>query len=341
MIKRPKTLITLTAAALLIIIGGSAVVLGVWYKNNLKPVSSSSTTVLFTISPGTSVHQIAANLKQVGLIRSVSAFETYVTTNNYREKLQAGTYRLNPSMSVQTIVEKLIKGDVAKDLLTILPGNRLDQIKQTFRRAGYSQEEIDKAFNPANYAGHPALASRPKGASLEGYLYPDSYQKQANTPATTIIRQSLDEMSKYLTTDVINGFESQGLSVYEGIILASIVLKESDNLYDQPVVAQVLITRLARKMLLQADATAYYASDVNGVPRSLDINSPYNTYKYGGLPPGPISNVTKQALWAVAHPASTTYLYYVTGDDGQTRFSYTLQEHQDKVQKYCKQRCAQ
>lgn len=330
----------ITLAVGLILVGGTAATLRIWYTNSLKPISSASEAVFFTIEPGTGVHQIAVDLQTASLIRSISAFETYVTTNDYRDKLQAGTYRLSSSMSVQAIVARMVGGDVAKDLLTILPGKRLAEVQQGFMKAGYSQSEVKAAFNPSRYAGHPALASLPRGASLEGYLYPDSYQKQTSTLAATIIRQSLDEMAKYLTSDILDGFSSQGLSVFEGITLASIVLKETDNPKDQPVVAQVLLTRLARNIALQADATAYYASAVASKPRSLKIDSPYNTYLYPGLPPGPISNVTKQALQAVANPATSTYIYYFTGTDCKMHYTYTLEEHQAAIEKYGVKSCS-
>ncbi len=335
--KRKSWLIAIVVA--LFLIGATAVTLRIWYTNNLKPISTSGEAVIFTVNPGNGVHQIAIDLKQVGLIRSVSAFETYVTTNDYRGKLQAGTYRLNPSMSVQRIVAKMVNGDVARDLLTILPGKRLGEIQQAFINAGYTQDEVKAALNPAIYSGHPVLASLPKGANLEGYLYPDSYHKQSNTPASTIIRQSLDEMAKYLTADISGGFKAQGLNTFEGIILASIVLKETDNSADQPIVAQVLLTRLSRNILLQADATAYYASALAGRPRSLSIDSPYNTYLYPGLPPGPISNATKEALRAVANSAKSSFLYYFTGEDCKMHYTYSLEEHQAAIEKYGVKSC--
>jgi UPF0755 protein len=279
-------------------------------------------------------------LQQAGLIRSPSAFETYVTVNNFRGKLQAGTYQFSPVMSVYAIVEKMVKGDVAKDLLTVLPGKRLDQLKQTFREAGYSSTEVEEAFKPTSYIEHPALVGLPKGASLEGYIYPDSFQKRTDTPASTIVRQSLDEMSKHLTAEVVSGIKARGLSLFEGITLASIVLKETDNPKDQPIVAQVLLTRLASGIALQADATAYYASDVTGQPRSLSINSPYNTYQHSGLPPGPISNVTKEALRAVAYPSSTSYVYYFTGADCKMHYSFTLRQHEAAIDKYGVKACS-
>lgn len=334
-----KTWLTFLAV-FLILVGGSAGALRVWYSNNLKPVSSSSTIDFFTIEPGSGVHKISFDLKEAGLIRSVSAFETYVTANNYRGKLQAGTYRLSPSMNTQTIVGKMVSGDVAKDLLTILPGKRLAEIQQAFSRSGYSEAAIKEAFNPALYSGHPALDSKPVGASLEGYLYPDSFQKLSSTPATTIVRQSLDEMVKYLTNNTTNGFKAQGLDIFKSITLASIVLKETDNPEDQPIVAQVLLTRLARGMALQADATAWYASDIAGQPRSLQIDSPYNTYLYPGLPPGPISNVTKDALKAVANPATSTYTYYFTGNDCKMHYSQSLEAHEAAIARYGVRSCS-
>jgi UPF0755 protein len=317
------------------------VIVWLWYVYNLRPLAGSSLAQYFTVSRGTPPHQISINLQKAHLVRSAKAFETYITLHRYRERLQAGTYSLSPSMSSQTIASKLANGKVATNLLTILPGKRLDQIKQAFLASGYSQSEVDSAFDPANYAGHPVLASLPKDASLEGYLYPDSFQKQADTPATAIVRESLDEMQKHLTPDIIKGFTAHGLNTHQGITLASIIIKETDNPPDAPIVSQVLLTRLTSGSKLQSDVTAFYSADVRGVPRSINIDSAYNTYLVDGLPPGPISNVNAQALRAAAFPANTDYLYYVAGDDGKIHFSKTAEEHQAAVEKYCKKGCAQ
>ena len=242
-------------------------------------------------------------------------------------------------MDVKSIVTKLTSGDVAKNLLTILPAKRLDEIKKAFLDAKYSKQEVDAAFNPSKYRDHPVLLSLPANATLEGYLYPDSFQKQTDTPAQVIIRQSLDEMQKHLTADILNGFTAQGLTVYEGVTLASMVLKETDDPQYQPTIAQVFLLRKSKNIALESDPTAHYAADIAGVPRSLQIDSPYNTYKYPGLPPGPISNATASALKAVAGPAKTDYLYFVSGDDGKNYFSRTLAEHQELSEKYCQKKC--
>jgi len=329
----------ITLVVLLLIVFGGVIGLRSWYFKSLKPLSNSSLTSDFTVDSGQSVHTISVDLSKAHLIRSAKAFETYVRSNGFNNKLQAGTYTLSPSMSVQQIVKKMANGEVTRKLLTILPGKRLDEIKQAFAKAGYSQADIDNAFNPANYAGHPALASLPSGSSLEGYLYPDSFEKQFDTPAAAIIRQSLDEMSKHLTPDIVNGFSAQGLNVYQGITLASIVAKETSDKSAQPIVAQVFLTRLKKNIALGSDVTAFYASAIAGQPKSVTIDSPYNTRLHPGLPPGPIGNVTAQSLVSVAHPAGTDYLYFVAGDDGTIHFSHTEAEHEQAIQQYCVKGC--
>jgi UPF0755 protein len=243
-------------------------------------------------------------------------------------------------MGTKQIVHALAVGDVAKNLLTILPGLRVDQIEQTFIKAGYSQAEVSKAFDPTQYADEPALDSLPFGASLEGYLYPDSFQKLTDTPAQTIVRESLTEMQAHLTSDIQKGFAAQGLSVYQGVTLVSIVAQESGNSTDQLTIAQVFLLRLKQGMPLQSDVTAFYASDIAGQSRSTSIVSPYNTYQQVGLPPGPISNITASALQAVAHPSSTDYLYFIAGDDGVMHYSHTQEEHQAAIDQFCVKLCA-
>lgn len=334
--KKPWLII---AIIIVLLFGGSVVGLRTWYVNNLKPVSSSTKTAYFTIASGSGLHSIASKLKNDGLIKSARAFETYVRSHELHDKLLAGTYLLSPSLSVKEIATKITNGDIAKNLLTILPQKRLDEIKQTFASAGYSKSQIEVAFNPENYSNVPVLASRPVGASLEGYLYPDSFEKLTDTPAQTIIREALNEMNSHLTSNVLNGFAAQSLTTYRAITLASIVAQETDDPEFQPIVAQVFLSRLKQGMALQSNVTANYAADIAGVPRSLSIDSPYNTYLHVDLPPGPISNVNASALEAVAHPSNTDYLFFVAGDDNKIHFSKTQADHDAAVEKYCNKKC--
>jgi UPF0755 protein len=333
-----RAMVITLLAGLIIIMGG---IWGIrtWYAASLKPVSSSTTPVDFSVAGGSSVKQIAAGLQQAHLIRSAKAFETYVRANPFNHNLQAGTYVLNPSLSVRAIVGKMASGDVAKNYVTILPDKRLDEIKQAFARAGYSSAQIDSAFNPAGYSGHPALASLPAGASLEGYLYPESFQKQSDTPASTIVRQSLDQMSKRLTPDILQAFTAQKLNTFQAITLASIVAQETDDPAYQPTVAQVFLSRLRQGISLGSDVTAFYASQQAGQGKNVDYDSPYNTRLHTGLPPGPIGNVTGNSLNAVAHPSNTDYLFFVAGDDNKIHFARTAAEHNQNIAQFCQKSC--
>jgi UPF0755 protein len=216
----------------------------------------------------------------------------------------------------------------------------LDQIKTSFVRAGYSSQAVDAAFNSAQYAASPALADKPAGASLEGFLYPDSYQKDANTDASTIVSESLKEMEQHLTPDIRAAFAAQGLSVYQGVTLASIVEQEVSKTSDRTQAAQVFLTRLHTGMALGSDVTAFYGARINGQAPSTTYDSPYNTLLHKGLPPGPISNVSESSLEAVAHPASTDWLFFVSGDNGNTYFSRTVEEHEALTAQYCHKLCS-
>jgi UPF0755 protein len=329
--------IVLFAIATVVILCG-ALGARAWYNRNLASVSSSSQIVYFPVASGSSLQEIAVDLRRADLIRSVTAFETY--GRPFYSRMQAGTYALSPSMSTPQIVRKIVNGEVSKSYVTILPGKTIKQIRQTFKQAGYSDAELDVAFNADTYPDEAVLVSLPTGASLEGFLYPDSFQKETNTPAQTIIRESLEEMQKHLTTDIISGFSAQGLNAYQGATLASIVYQESGDPSSEPTVAQVFLTRLRQGMMLGSDVTAFYAAGLAGQDHSLGVDSPYNTRLHTGLPPGPIGNMTEDALKSVAHPSNTNYLYFVAGDNGVIHFSHTEAEQEQAIKQYCTKQCS-
>jgi UPF0755 protein len=313
-----------------------------WYQSyarNLRPVSTDTTQKVFAVASGTSVQTIANGLADQGLIRKAWAFERYVTDKRLGSKLQAGTYKLSPSQSSQEIAAIMAEGKVAVDLITILPGQRIDQVKDAFIAAKFDQAAVDAAFDPAQYADLPVLANLPSGANLEGFLYPDSYQKDATTNPAVIVRAALVETQTHLSTDITTGFSAQGLTPYQGITLASVVEKEVSHPEDRTQVAQVFLKRLREGKKLESDVTAFYGAIKDGQEQLVSYDSPYNTYKVSGLPVGPISNVSENALRAVAFPASTDWLYFVAGDDGKTYFSHTLAEHEALTRQYCKKLC--
>jgi UPF0755 protein len=312
------------------------------YSENLKPLNSSdNTSIIVTIDPGSTPSDIARELEDRGVIKSDWAFEWYVRNHNLRSDLKAGTYLFMPAQSVQDIVDKIVAAEVTSDLVTILPGKRLDETKDDLIEAGFSKKDVDKALDPDQYRAHPALTDLPKDASLEGYLYPESFQKVKETSASEIIEKSLDEMNRYLTAEVRQAFAKQELNVHQAVILASIVEQEVGIISDRPIVAQVFLKRYQEGMRLGADPTAFYGAAVNGKELSVTYDSPYNTRLYEGLPPGPIGNVSATSIEAVAFPAQTDWLYFVAGDDGTTHFSKTLEEHEELTRKYCTKLCNQ
>lgn len=319
---------------------GAVVFMRKQYDSNLQPVSTNQQLQTVTVESGATVRDVAVELKEKGLIRSTWAFEWYIRTNGLRDKIQAGSYDVTPAQSVAEIVGNMTNGKVSSHLVTILPAQRLDQIKQAFVKSGFVAADVERAFRPDQYKTHAALADKPANASLEGYLYPDSFQKTANTKPEEIVKQSLDVMQQHMTTEIRAGFVKHGLTAHQGVVLASIVEKEVSNPADRPMVAQVFLKRLKNNMTLGSDVTALYGAIVAGQAEpAVTYDSPYNTRLHEGLPPGPISNVSENAMRAVAFPASTDYLYFVAGDDGVTHFTKTLEEHNAATQQYCKKLC--
>lgn len=310
------------------------------YNQNLRPVSSSQTSKLVTVPKGASVQEVSRLLHEEQLIRASWAFEWYFRTNNLRQYLQAGTYSLRPDMGVREIADIITAGKVATNQVTVLPGKRIDEVQANLINAGFAVDDVKAAMNPKVYKNHPALVDKPAGASLEGYIFPETFQKTANTKPEAIIEASLDELSEVLTPQLRAQITKQGLTVHQAIILASIVEKEAGNEKDKPTIAQVFLKRLKEDKRLESDATAGYGAVLAGeiddltAAEILTYDSPYNTYEHDGLPPGPISNFNRSSLEAVARPANTSYLFFVAGDDCVTRFSSTVEQHEAFIRQH-------
>lgn len=337
--KRRLGHITKLIVGLVIVIILGVVTVRYLYDHSLGPVSDDQQSQLIQIPKGATVNQIATLLQQKGLIRSSWAFQLYLSSHGLRQALEAGAYDLSANENVEEIVSQLTHGKIATNLVLIPPGRRVDQIRSSLIKDGFSASDVNAALNPATYAGNPALVGKPAGASLEGYIYPDSYGRTSATTAKTIITDALAQMNKELTPNLQAGFARQGLSTYQAVTLASIVEQEVPSQSDRDQVAQVFIARLRNNMPLQSDSTGNYATALAGLSPSVSYQSPYNSYLHTGLPPTPIGNVSLSALTAVAHPANTNWFYFVSGDDGITYYATTLAQHQAQVQQYCKQLC--
>lgn len=339
-VKKPRRKKIVVALLILFGIGVAVIVsVGAWYYQQLQPVSDSVTasSKKVTIAPGSGVQTIAESLKREGLIRSDVAFDWYLRLNR-GAPLQAGSYALSTNMTVPEVVTALRNGKTETLTVTFLPGATVADNKKVLKTAGFSDETINAAF--AKQYDHPVFQSKPASADLEGYIYGETYQFPADVTVETILRRTFDELYRVVQQEkLVEAYTAEDLSLYQGIILASIIQREVPTAGDQKQVAQVFLSRMKEEMNLGSDVTYQYIADKTGVPRDPSLDSPYNTRRYSGLPPGPIAAPGKSALLSVAHPAQGNYLFFLSGDDDKTYFARTQAEHEKNIVDHCKMKC--
>lgn len=315
-----------------------------WWTVSTKPVNANDSTIRqFVIGKGMSSMSVANALQKAGFIRNPLAFYIYVKF--YGGNVQAGTHMLSQSFSLAKIAQTLAKSANSQVNIQIPPGLTLDKLKENFKHYDYTDQEINEAFS--KHYDKPILRYKPADATLEGYLYPDTYRMLAGDSLQKVIERSLDEYYKVLKDNkLLDGFAQQNLNLHQAITLASIVTREVSNANDQGKVSGVFFNRLRRGMALGSDVTFKYAFS-QGLCKNEDpkeANSPrcdsvYNTRINAGLPPGPIANPTLTALKAVAHPTLTSAMYFVAGDDGKTYFSDTVDQHNRAIADHCHELC--
>ncbi len=304
----------------------------VWYHYALAPLDAANTTTqTITVASGEGVNEIADQLQQKQIIKSGLAFEVYATLHGYRSHLETGVYEVSPSQEVRTIAKKIATGDVVQHRLTIPEGATIAQITDLAAKQGISAADFKAALKDSyNYS---FLAAKPATVDLEGYLFPDTYTFSPTITAHALIDQMLANFNQKVP-GYSAAFAAHGLTLHQGLTLASVIEKEVSRTQDRPIVAQIFYSRLKAGQALQSDVTVDYAAKLLGKPFDISLNSPYNTYKNTGLPIGPICNPGVAAIEAAANPASTDYSYFLAGKDGTTHFAHTFAEHQQNIQKY-------
>lgn len=326
-----------------------------WYNINITAISPKSACenatlacikAEFKIKNGETADSVIKNLHNLGIIKSREAFFIYLKLNGRGSNFKAGIHSLNSSMNaneIATALEKSSNQNVFK--LTILPGHSLTEIKDTLLKKGYGTIEIAKAF--AKEYDHPVLETKPKNASLEGYLYAETYEFFKDESVENIIKSLLDQTYKVVQeNNIIEGYKARKMTLHQGLTLASIIQKETNK--DHAIVAQIFEKRLNQGEKLGSDVTVSYALKMidparqiyNTNAKKIEINSPYNTRKNPGLPPTPIASPGIDAIRAVAHPANTDYFYFLTGDDGKMYYSKTDAEHNHNIRQFCQKLCA-
>lgn len=312
----------------------------IWYSGLLAPVSNDTQKLIpLTVVSGSSPKEIGVMLQDKGIIRSSLAFEIHIRLSGNRDKLQAGSYRLKPSETTQEIVAQLVSGSVDQFSITFYPGATLNQHRKVLIDAGYSVEEVDAAL-VATYDS-PLFEGKPASADLEGYIYGETYRFNAGASVKDILNRTFTQYLEVLQSDnLMSEMKSHGYTLYEAITLASIIQREVSSVSDRKQVAQVFYSRLTLGEPLGSDVTYQYAADKMGVERDVNLDSPYNTRRYGGLPPGPIASPGLTSLQAVGDPATGDYLYFLSGDDGKTYFGRTNAEHEANIRNHCQQKCS-
>ena len=291
------------------------------------------------IPEGAGTSSIGTRLAAAGVIRDTVTFRFELARTGTGRRLQAGEYRFDRPMTVGEVVAKLARGDVYLRPITFREGLTIRQMAELFESKGFgpASEFVAAAAN-----AEPIHHLDPEARDLEGYLFPDTYALPRRTTAAQLVARMVEGFEKVLTPELRAQAASRGQNVRELVTLASIVEKETGNPHERPLVSAVCWNRLRIGMRLQVDPTVIYALErarrYNGnITRDdLEYDSSYNTYRYAGLPPGPIAAPGRASLEAAANPANVPYLYFVSRNDGSHAFAATLDEHNRNVVEFQK-----
>ncbi len=319
--------------AILILLGSSTLYMN-WYlhdKNNNKQ------TVSFVITEGENVRNIAKDLKNKGLIKNDLPFLFYLKYRNLSGQLIAGEYQFAAGLTPLQIIDILTSGRVASKKITIPEGWNIDEIGAYLEKNNIVTKDEFVAATKKEYQ-YDFLVEKPKNLSLEGYLFPDTYQISYNATAENIVEKMLKNFESRLTSEIKARVSASGMSLFEVVTLAAVVEKEVAKPEERKVVAGIFLSRLREDMALESDATTQYILRSNKRRFSYAETrtpSPYNTYLNRGLPVGPISNPGTESINAVLNPSITEYRYFFTADN-VTYYSKTFSEHEEKIAKYLK-----
>lgn len=312
---------------------------GAWLYLNPTPGADGSPPATVIVREGDGWNEATERLREQGLVRRPLTFKAIVLLSGARGQLMPGRSRLTKGTSSRDLIAALTDPDNPLNLV-VPEGWRLGQIREAMlAKKLTTQEQWSAALESP--PDSPVLSSRPPGVSLEGYVYPGSYSFTAANPAEDLVREGVASLEERLTPRIRAGLREQGLSVHEGLTLASMVEREAQEPRERPIIASVFLNRLQRGMRLQSDPTTQYAVGEPGnwwkphlTSADLRDPSPYNTYVHEGLPPGPICSPGIASIEAIARPASTRYLYFVARGDGTHEFARTYAEHERNVQRY-------
>ena len=290
-----------------------------------------------TIEPGQSAGEVGLDLQEKGLIRSARSLRLWMRWNKTAGAIHAGRYRFEGAASIREVAALIVEGRVLLSEITVIEGFTRWQVAEVLSRAGFgSYEEAWEA------TGNAALVSDldAEAKDLEGYLFPDTYYVSRQMKPAAIVEMMVDRFRLAWVAPTVAQAEKLSLSVRDAVIIASLIEAETGKPDERALVSGVYHNRLERRMLLQCDPTLLYALRLEGrTDRDIrrgdfDNESRYNTYRFVGLPPGPVGNPGEASIVAALYPTETDYLYFVGRNDGSHAFSRTLQEHNANVSRY-------
>jgi peptidoglycan lytic transglycosylase G len=320
----------------LVALAGSFIM--VWLTSPVASVSEPSPR-LVAIPEGATFRQVAALLEQHHVIRSRLGFTLLGKLTSADRRIIPGEYALDPAMRPREILAKLLGGQIVLYAITIPEGYTVAQVAAVLDEKGVvdGKEFLalthDREFNLA--------AFRLDRENLEGYLFPDTYHFPRNAKTKDVVMAMVEGLWRIFTPEWRARAQEIHLSVHEVLTLASVIEKETGAESERELISSVFHNRLRRRIPLQSDPTVIYglsAFDGNLKKRDLERTTPYNTYRVAGLPPGPIANPGARAIRAALYPAPTTYLYFVSKNNGTHQFSSTLMEHNQAVERYQRRR---
>jgi UPF0755 protein len=299
-----------------------------WIRAPFKGFSGASATIEFPI--GTSTHQIFERLATSGVVRDASLAETYYRVFHRGRALRAGEYDFNGRESLDAVIGRIVRGEVVRHAVTIAEGLTKEEIFKIFLGQGIGTPQ---GFARASRETGLLSWVSPEYNDLEGFLFPDTYFVTRSTPTRQVLFEMIKNFERHFGPRLRQRMEDRGVTLLQTVTVAALVEKETAIASERPHVASVYWNRLRLGMRLQCDPTVIYAlardGKWNGRLRHSDLeyDSPYNTYRYAGLPPGPICNPGGASLSAAADPAATPDLYFVARGDGGHYFSTTYEEH--------------
>jgi UPF0755 protein len=323
---------------IVVVILAGAAVAGWMYHSIGQPYKGYAEAEQFVEIPsGSGPAVMGRRLADAGVVRSATTFRLAVWVQGSGRRLQAGDYRFERPMSATEVVDKIARGDVYARSITFREGLTVREMSALYETGGFGTAA---EFIEASKNAELIRNLDPGARDLEGYLFPDTYTIPRRATAAQLIERMVARFQKVMTPELQSQASARGLSVRELTTLASLVEKETGKPEERTVVAGVYSNRLKIGMGLQCDPTVIYALmlagryDGNIRRDDLKIDSPYNTYRYAGLPPGPIAAPGEASLRAAANPADVPYLYFVSRNDGSHVFSTTLDEHNKAVYEY-------